>query len=66
MTETELKRSVRRRIDSARADGVSIGEIAKEAGPEVGIGVLLGMINAERIPVDLWSRVDEALSNIGY
>ena len=66
MQESEYKKDIIRRINEARKNGIGFGKLEKECPEDIGIRVLVGMLNAYRFPMETWKSVDESLKKLGY
>jgi len=66
MQESEYKKDIIRRINEARKNGIGLGKLEKECPDNIGIRVLVGMLNARRFPLEIWKCVDESLRRLGY
>lgn len=64
--EPELKKDVYKRLEFARKDGLTVGEIEKATDGKLGVHDVFDMLEAKIMPREKWVMMDETLKEFGY
>jgi diphthamide synthase (EF-2-diphthine--ammonia ligase) len=63
--EYENKKGVVARLKAARKDGVRIGDI-EAASKKISIHTVCDVLEAKKLPYEIWEEMDRVLKEFGY